>query len=375
MRYLIPMFMITVISMTFPAGSYAFKYKNLDIQLRCGLDVRYDDNITYVPTDKKADSYTTISFGFGACYEGKNLSADILGNVNQDLFFTYGKFDNTNENAVFNMRWELSRYDTLTLKNAFIHDYEPRSFEAAFGRIGGRYGYYWNDFDLELTHELAKQLFIVGRYSNYLAYYDRADLSDSALNSIGIELQYAFDSANIFFGAYDYSVRKFSGDGSPSFNMPSIGFRRYFTKTLYAQVLGGAQLIKQFDGDHEIKPYYRISLTGDLDENTIATIYYVNETNTISYSKDTFTRWQISADVSRKITKKLAGFAAAFYGEGEYQTVDTTNNYSGARAGFTYDLGQDIHVSVKDTYSKNNSNNHNNEYTKNVIEIGIRARF
>lgn len=361
--------------MALPIEGCAFGLGNIDLDLRAGLDNRYDDNITYVTTDEKADFYTTLSLGLGAKYEGKRLSFDISGDLNQDIFYKYNNFNNMNEDATLNLQCELSRYDTLNLRNTFTHDYEPRSFESAFGRIGGRYSYYWNDLDIALTHEITKQLLLSGRYANYASFYDRSELSDSIMNSVGAQIQYALSSATNFFLSYDYSVRTFSGGGSPYLNMISTGFRQYLTKKLYTEAYGGVQFIKSYGGGSTTKPYYKVSLIGDLDENTVASLSYINETSIVSYSRNNFARWRVSTDISRKLAQRLWGSASAFYGEGEYEAVDITNNFAGISAGFTYDVSKDIKVSVNYTYSNNDSNDISDDYTKNVYKIGIRGTF
>lgn len=358
-----------------PAAVSAFRYGNVDIELRGGLDNRYDDNITYTPSDKKADFYNTFSLGVGARHEGKRLSFDMSGDINQDIFYKYENFDNLSENAVFNLQYEASRYNTIILRDAFTHDYEPRSFETAFGRTGGRYSYYWNNLDLALRHEITKQLSLTARYANYVSLYDSSQLSDSVLNGVGGQIEYAYSSATILFGSYDYNVRRFTGGDSPSLNMLTGGIRQYLTKKLYTEAYAGVQLIKAFGGDRETKPYYKASLIGDLDENTIASISYINEASTVSYFRNTFTRWQISADLLRRLSERLWANASVFYGNGEYQAVDISNNYAGARAGFAYDITKDIKANINYTYSNNDSNVENNEYTKNVIRVGARARF
>ena len=147
------------------------------------------------------------------------------------------------------------------------------------------------------------------------------------------------------------------------------------TKKLYTEAYGGVQFIKSYGGGSTTKPYYKASLIGDLDENTVASLSYINETSIVSYSRNNFARWRVSTDISRKLAQRLWGSASAFYGEGEYEAVDITNNFAGISAGFTYDVSKDIKVSINYTYSNNDSNDISDDYTKNVYKIGIRGTF
>ena len=361
--------------MALPADSYAFRFGNIDIDLRGKLDNTYDDNITYLPNDEKADFYTTPSVGLGAKYEGKRLSFDISGDFNQDVFYTYHKFDNMSENAALNLLYELSSHDTLTLIDSFTHDYDARSFEAAFGRTSGRYSYYWNNLDLTMTHEITKQFSLAARFADYVSLYDRSGLSNSVYNKFGGLFQYYLSSITMFFGSYDYSVRTFSTGGSPSSNVFALGLRQYFTKKLYLEGQGGIELIKPFGGGDETRPYYMVSLIGDLDENTRASLSYLKEDYTTTYSKDLFSYWRFSGDFSRKLLERLWLSLSAFYGNGEYKVVTTKEKYTGASLGLTYDITKDIQGSINYTYSQTDSNVDANDYTKNVIRLRIKMEF
>jgi len=90
MRHLILIIVAAGLLIAMPYdNAYAFRFGNMDIDLRGRLDSTYDDNITYVPSDTKADFYNTPSLGLRTKYEGKRLSFDFSGFVNNKRIINF----------------------------------------------------------------------------------------------------------------------------------------------------------------------------------------------------------------------------------------------------------------------------------------------
>jgi len=358
-----------------PAKSYAYRISDVDFTLEGKLSEAYDDNITYVNANQKNDFITTISLGGDAKYEGETKTLGVSGNVNRQFFADNNNFNNNSEDFSLAFLNELSKFDRINVKDSFSHAYEPRSFEDAFGRPGGRYGSYRNGLALGYARDITRQFRISARYSNKADTYSREDLADSYSNSAGFEAGYALNSDTGFFTSYDLSKRSFHPGARSSTHSLAAGLRQYLTKQFYFDGKAGEDFIKSYNGKEYAKPSFSASFTNDLEQNTNANISFTKQYYANSYSQDLFDYWQVSGGLSRRLLERLGCSVSVFYGKGNYIPAIITDKLSGLSADFTYDIRRDLKGNLSYSFSETKSTVESREYRKNTVSLGLTAQF
>lgn len=358
-----------------PAKSYAYKIGNVDVTLKGALTEVYDDNVTYVNTDEKDDFISTLSVGADAKYEGKTSALDISGNLSRQFFADNNNFDNNSESVSFTFLNEFSKFDRVSIKDSFSHVYEPRSFEDAFGRTGGRYSSYRNSLGLSYSRDITKQFGISARYSNKVDTYSKEDLADSYLNSAGLEAGYTLNSDTNFFASYDFSRRNFHPGTHSTTNTLALSLRQNITKQLYFDGKVGEDFITSYNGKEYAKPLFSASFTNDINQNTSANVTFTKQYSANSYSQDLFDYRQVSGSLSRRLLERLGCSLSGFYGEGKYVSTVVTDKLSGLSAAFTYDISRDLKGSFFYSFSETKSTVESREYKKNTVSFGLTAQF
>lgn len=363
-----------VVFLIIPINAYAYKIKDIDVEPQANVLEIYDDNVALLNDDKREDFITNLGVGLEAKYEGKTRSFELRGNINHQLFNKNHNFDNTSEDLTLNFKNEFSKYARVEINDMFIHIYEPRSFQEAFGRTGGRYSYYINNFNLNYTRDITEQFNVSAKYTNEVNEVSRDDLRDSYLNRIGFGADYSLSSETIFSFLYDFRHRGFDLGKSISTNAIATGLRQYITKQLYLDVKTGIDFINSHNQDLN-KPLFFVSLTDQPDENTQSTLSLEKEFSTNAYSEDVFNYWQTSGSLIRRLLERLTCSLSGFYGKGKYTTLNITDRLQGVGMALTYDFTKKLKGNLKYDYLKINSTNDIREYTKNRVLLGITLEF
>lgn len=374
-RQHVGLLVLLTVFLAFPVQSYAYKLGNVDITLKGKISELYDDNISYVGANKRDDFITTISFGADARREGKTGVLDISGNIRRQFFAGHNDYDNNSGDFTLTFLNEFSKFDRVSIKDSFSRVDEPRSFEDAFGRSGGRYSSCRNSLGLTYSRDITRQLGFSIRYSNKADAYSRDDLADSYLNSAGLEAGYALNSRSSFFTSYDFSRRDFYPGAYSSTHSPSAGLRQYITSRLYFDGKIGENFITSYNHKEYAKPAFAASFTNDIDQNTSANVSFVKQYSAASYAQDLFNSWQVSGSLSRRLLERLGGAVSGFYGRGSYVSAAVSDEFSGINAGLTYDLGRDWQGSLSYLFSGTSSNMESREYRKNTFSFGLSAQF
>jgi len=363
---------IQVIFFVLSSQALAYKLGDLQVDLTGGLKQVYDDNITYAESDRRSDFSTTASLGIKALAEGKLRSAGFTGNFAFSHFYRYSRYDNHSQDFSAFYNQELDKYNRFRVSDSFSHDYEPRSFEDAFGRTSGRYSIYNNRFKFDYSRDFTRRFAGIFEYANNNTHYSRSDLTDSNLNSLGFTGQYAINSKLLALGSYAYSRREFESGGFTAGNLLSAGLRNYFTSQLYLDSIVGLNFLRDIGGKHYTKPVFSLLLTDELDEVSTTRCGFRREYNSVSYQEDLFNYWEFFADFTRRLTARLGYTFSGFYGRGEYLNSSIKDTLKGASCGLTYDLTQRLKGDITYSYSITDSNEASREYRKNMLLLGLR---
>ncbi len=363
---------VQVIFLTLCAGAWAYKAGDLQLDLACRLKQVYDDNITYAENNRRSDFSSTVSLGIRALAEGKLRSAGFTGNFAFSHFYRYSSYDNHSQDFSAFYNQELDKYSRFRVSDSFTHDYEPRSFEDAFGRTSGRYSIYTNRLKLDYGKDFTRRFTGLFQYGNTNTHYSRSDLTDSTMNSLGLTGQYTLTSKLLALGSYAYSRRDFEGGGFTYGNLLSGGLRNYFTSQLYLDAVTGMNFLRDAAGKQYGKPVFSLLLTDELDEVSTTRCGFLREYNSVSYQESLFNHWEFFADFSRRVTARLGYTFSGFYGRGEYLSTAIKDTFKGASVGLTYDLTQRLKGDLTYSYSVTDSNVASREYRKNTVILGLR---
>jgi len=364
-----------VVFCLFSAETRAARIGGVEIKLRGGVSEAYDDNITYAETGKIHDFITRPIIGAVAAYEGKNTVFSASGNYYHEFYADRSNFNNNGGNFTATIDSELSKFDRVTLSDTFTRTYEPRSFEDQFGRTSGRYSSTRNRVNFGYARDISRHFGLSLRYLNEYNTYSRSDLAKSFLNTAGVEGAYILSSDMSFIGAYDFTRRDFDPGLHATTNTLSGGLRKYFTKQLYFDGMGGIDLTKSYSGRNYTKPMAVVSLTDDINDRTRATLSFSKRYDTISYSQDLFDQWRVSAGLMHELFKKLRGTLSAFYGRGEYVGTRVISKLMGSSIGLTYDINDNWKANANYSFSRQTSTSAGGGYRKNTVTLGLTAEF
>jgi hypothetical protein len=347
----------------------------LEIKAGGAITGTFDDNITFRKKNEKKDLVTNLAAGLGIKYEGKTRILELAGNINQQIFAENRDFNNISGNILVNFQNEFSKYHRMSLRNMLTRTYEPRSFEEAFGRKPGRYSYYRNQFNLDYSIDVSKQLSLITRYGHEVNEISSEDLTDSILNRISFDAEYSLSSATVVLLSCGFADREFEGTGSISTRRIAAGIRQYMTKQLIFDCKTGVDFIDSYTDSSFTRPHIFIRLTDEINERTTATLSFAREYQASSYTESLFDYWQISTSFTRQLLERLSFSFSSFSGKGEYLSLDTTDNFRGASVTLTYDLKQNLKGNLTYTRSDLDSTTGTREYTKNTVYLGLNTEF
>jgi hypothetical protein len=302
----------------FFARANAAEINGVHIETHASVSESYDDNVTMVKDDAKDDLVTNIRPGISAVYEDDRKSWAVSADINQPIFVTNPKFNKPYEFVDVSFKQELTKYDRISITDAFKHTYEPVSFSDVFVRTTGRYGYYTNDLALGYERDLSKQGVFKADYAHRLDEFSRGDLSDAYMNSFGFGLDYALDSATQALLAYNFANRNFSPGDDATKNTLSLTMGRFLTKQLSLKGQAGVEFISAYDNSNMTKPLFLVSLEDEINETTGAGLTFLKVYDTNAYVQDMFNKWEVSGYLNRELLKNLVCSLTAFYGTGKY---------------------------------------------------------
>ncbi|MFA5339254.1 MAG: outer membrane beta-barrel protein [Candidatus Omnitrophota bacterium] len=343
--------------------------------LRGGVSETYDDNVTYVKVGKIKDYITRPWVGLSASYDNKTTVFTASGRYYHEFYANKHGFNNNGGDFTASVNSELSKFDRISVSDSFSRTEEPRSFEDVFGRTGGRYSSTRNRVNLGYARDISEHFGASLRYSNEYNTYSRTDIPKSYLNTAGVEGAYIVGSDLTFIGAYDFTARDFSPGANTRVNTLSGGLRKYITKQLYFDGVGGVDFINSFSGRRYTKPMVQVSLSDDFSERTRASLYFSKRFDTVSYSQDLFDQWRVSGALSHEIFQKLRGTLSAFYGRGEYIGASSVTHLIGSSAGLTYDINDHWKATADYSYTHETSSVPLGGYLKNRVTLGLAAEF
>jgi len=355
--------------------AWAFRLGNVEVTPTGGVSESYDDNITYTRTNKIKDYITRPWLGFSAVYDNKTTVFSANGRYYHEFYANKHGFNNNGGDFTGSINSELSKFDRISLSDSFSRTEEPRSFEDVFGFTGGRYSSTRNRVNLGYARDISEHFGASLRYSNEYNTYSRNDIAKSFLNTAGVEGAYIFSSDLSLIGAYDFTARDFSPGSNTRVNTLSGGLRKYITKQLYFDGVGGVDFINSFSGRRFTKPYAAVSLSDDISDRTRASLSFSKRFDTVSYSQDLFDQWRVNAGLSHEIFQKLRGTLSAFFGRGEYIGTSVVTHLVGAGAGLAYDISDNWKATAGYSYSHETSTARGGGYLKNRVTIGLTAQF
>jgi len=348
---------------------------DVDLDINGGISVAYDDNLTYQNDQELEDMITRLHIGTGINVAGPRLTLNGALNVYHDLYQEHNEFDNTSFDINFDGRMDLSERDHVTIGNIFRHSDRPVSFEESFGRVSGRYTHDRNLFDLGYRRALTSQLSALTHYEQQLNSYSRQDLRDSIQHKVGGGLEYAIDSSNIVGMGYDFTKRDFNRGTSVTANSVFGTYRRYLTKQLYLHLKAGGDFVDSGSSGKSNHARTEVSLINDVDEATRAALIFKKGIGSNAYSQNVFDSYEISARWSRLLTSRIDTKIDAFYGEGEYQTTNIEEKFTGAGFALNYALTQHAKVGFAYSFSENHSSVTSRSYIRNYVQLATQVLF
>lgn len=362
------------IGLLFFVKAYSLKIGGADIKLSWSLAQKYDDNVTFRSKDPIDDFVTVLSISGKGSYERKRSILNFIATLTQNFFAKNHSFNNSSQKVVIDFQKSLSKYSYLKVLNTFTHIYEPRSFEEAFGRGGGRYSYYRNIFNFSLYRDFTKKLSLGFRYSNENYQVSKEGFRDSYLNRAGLDLSYFFGPKIHFLLSYDFSKREFKPGRSSSSHFITLSPTYYFATQFFVTFTGGAQFIKSYEDTDYQSPLFLLSFVC-LDQRGNMSLSFLKRYYTTSYTQDIFDYWRVSFSLSRSLSRRLKVISSAFYGEGKYKILDIQDSLLGSSIKIRYNLTEDFDLEWSYTYSETDSNIITREYKKNVVFCRLIFKF
>ncbi len=334
----------------------------------------YDDNISYVNTNRISDMVTHTSLGSGLTQQGKNDQFDIKAGLIENIYTNHSSYDNLQEDLNADYTGDLNPYEHLKASDIFTHSVDPSSLQNAFGRINGSYGTYYNNLDLESATNITEHWTATLKYmqTNYI--FSTQSLSDSAGYNPEISAEYDFSSQSQAKVSYDYRRRDFSPGGSSDANTPTVGWRQYLNTQWYMDVLGGVDFIRGFNEDL-IKPRYGAGLTHDLDQNTRLTLKYDKQYETDPYTQDISNDWHLGLNGFHQFNSRINGDVAVFTGQGKYVVSRISNKFIGTNVTLTYAINDHIDFSLTYGLVDSISSSDLRANKHNTVFAGIKYKF
>ncbi len=355
-----------------------FNSKQLELELEGGVKEVFDDNVTLTKKHKKSDFITDLTGALRARYEGKRQNLELVGRSTEHLYARNWSYTNNAQDVFLDYNLELTARDQIKIKDAGSHYEDPRSFEEAFGRAGGRYGTVRNKLDGDYLHDFSKQLQTDIGYSNqsFIFTKDKGGNRNSLSNQARANGAYLWNSETQFSLWYNYEDRHYDGiKGTGWVQGITGGVRRYLTKQLYLDLQGGLDLIRTFGKDLLARPVLVAALTGELTERTQASLSFMRRDQTSGYETDIFNFWQVSANLKHEITRRFQAVLSAFYGHGRYRSLDIKDNFIGWNGSLDYEFWRNVKAGLAYAFYLLDSNVSSREYARNQVSLKFTVTF
>jgi hypothetical protein len=376
--FLLPLLIFASISKTLADG----------LILQGSVSEMYDDNINNSNDNPETDYITNLTLGLGVKLEGKTQTLQLLGHINQQLYYKNSSLNNNAQDLILNYIKEFSSRDKFTLNDTFQHYPEPRDFSAMYGQPAGRNSYYTNLLSLAFDKDLISDFSINLHYANEITRVSGGTANNSMSNSAGSALNYSFNAFNIAFIFYDYKITKYesgNGNGNGQENntqhTAGVGYQHFFTKQLSLTSRVGFNYIKSQD-DTQYAPYFLLSIIDTIDENNTINISVTRSYQTTLLTDTVYDSWIFSALFTRQVSARMTFSLSTFY---QYGTIVSSlsneeSSLFGLNTFVNYYLNENIFVSAKYTYTKasnkqTNPSSSKSEYDRNQIELSANAAY
>lgn len=366
--------------------SLSYKYKGFDLGVKeVSVGETFDDNINFAKKDKQEDFITYAGIVLGAQYLGKTRTFELTGKITDQIFAKQADQNNVTQFINLNFKNEFSKRDRISLTNVFTHFEAPESsdsdpeggyFSQQFGRTGGRFEFFRNQFNIAYSNDISKQLSLIVKYANEINVFSGTGRDNSILHKPGFGLSYIFSpTATIFFFSYTFTSVQFENDTNATINTIGPGIRQYITKKLYFDGSTGIDFIDSFDNENLTKPFVQASLTYILEEKTRASILFNKKYETNPYFDDIFNSWRTSVSLTRQMLKRLGCSSSFFYGEGEEISSNFEQKLFGLSSTLKYNISRNLTSNLTYTYSQLDTDNEISGYSKNTLFLGLTAAF
>jgi len=391
-----------------PVHAYEFPpYEGVTLKINGKISENYSNNITYTQdNDKRIEQWTTLLIlGLDVGYQGKKRSLRLGGTTRQPVRFDKSDIRNSSEIYTFDIDNEFSQFDRVRMRDIYTHTRVPESFnqvdfreecvklyrdyglevarddprcsefEREFGVRQGAFDTYRNDFHVNYSKNLSDQIGVSVLYGNSRFDSTEEFSNDSVRNNINGNISYSFSYASTFYLSYSFSETSYDSGDNISTNSFRAGIRQYITKRLYFS--GGIGMT--FSPSAENTSFDAI-VTGDVDENTVATIDFSNDIRAAVNTDDEFRNWRITGLLSRLLMEDMNVFLSAFYGEGKFISAGVTDTLLGASGSLSYFFwqhkrGARIDGTLGYSYSKTTSNEKTREYDRNSVNANLSMKF
>ena len=366
-----------LILMFVPEIVCAFPYKGLDITINGGVIETYDDNINFAHEDKQADFITGLGLSIGVKYKGRRRSLDLTGNINQRFHAKVRDTKSSSENLTLNFKNEFSERDRLSLKDTFSHTHTAASFEEEFLTIRGRRERFNNSFNLNYSRDISEHFTAIARYTNGLNKITEVegDQSDSYANKAGLELDYLYSVATTFLVSYAFATTSYKNSGNNSTHTIATGMRKYLTRRLYLDGKVGIDFITSINNKKTVKNAIEVSLTDEIDENTVAKLAFMRRDSTTSDTGDIFSNWRIIGSLKKQLSERFNSSFSGFYGQGKTVSTGITNKFLGASGAISYEFTEHLAGDFSYAYSIFDSSDETGGYNRSTASIGLTTVF
>jgi hypothetical protein len=257
--------------------------------------------------------------------------------------------------------------------NVLHHSRFPVSFEEEFGRTSSKLDDYRNTVAFNYIHGVSEAITVRVKYDNSIFWTSEEEVSrDSVRNRAGINTTYQYDVATSFKLSYEYTIREYEEADEISIQSVNVGLARLITEEVHFDGRMGLQFTPT--GSDTFTWGISIVSDLDLDEKTDVDLSFEKLFRTSS-DGDVFRSWEISGNLERELLRALRGGISGFYGEGEFDLSGREDRFMGASCYTAYTFNKYLGASLGYTYSNLDSNEDDNEYTRNTIRTGITLSF
>ena len=353
-----------------------FAVEDTDFDIHAAVVTQYDDNITRDTEDERVDLINNVSVGIKLNKENKESRFNADGKLTQQIYSENTTFNNFSQDIKLDYEQDLSKRETFNVENKSYNTERPRSAEEEFGRTSGLYRMIGNEFEMYYTKETEKYRTLMFGFENEFYFVSgRDDIKDSFMNSFYFEQKQERDWQTTYLYRYDFSTRHFQDGDTFFINSVSGGLRRYFNKRMYMDVKIGLSLIHSYEEDTLIRPYALISMSNDINSKTKIQLSLIQESTANRSTEDIFDTWRMTSQIDYKLSNRVDIRGSAFYGQGEFQRSEVSDDLFDADIRFRYAFKKDIHPYLSYTYTAKDSNDDSRDFMNNVVTTGILFSF